>query len=108
MLFRSAQYEQPLFGDYSGFVGLNWRFTGVRGANFEAFGPRQRVPGFSIFDMRAGIEKTAWSAALYVKNLANKIGINYLQNETLENSLGPQSAFVTQPRTVGLTLTANF
>jgi outer membrane receptor protein involved in Fe transport len=58
--------------------------------------------------MRAGIERPAWSAALYVKNLANKIGINYLQNETLEDSLGPQSALVTQPRTVGLTLTANF
>jgi hypothetical protein len=104
----SAQYERPLFGDYSGFVGLNWRYTGVRGGNFEASGPRERVPGFAIFDMRAGIERPAWSAALYVKNLANKIGINYLQNETLENSLGPQSAFVTQPRTVGLTLTANF
>jgi iron complex outermembrane receptor protein len=104
----SAQYERTLFGDYSGFVGLNWRFTGVRGANFEAFGPRQRVPGFSIFDMRAGIEKPAWSAALYVKNLANKIGINYVRDGTLKNTLGPQDALVTQPRTVGLTLTANF
>ena len=104
----SAQYERPLFADYSGFVGLNGRFTGVRGGNFEAFGPRERVPGYAIFDMRAGFETPAWSATLYVKNLANKIGINYVQNETLENTLGPQSALVTQPRTVGLTLTANF
>ena len=39
----SANYERPLFGDYKGFVGINWRYDGSRFAEFEASGPRHHI-----------------------------------------------------------------
>jgi iron complex outermembrane receptor protein len=104
----SANYERPLFGDYSGFAGMNWRFMGSRYADFSASGPRQEMPSFQIVDLRAGLETKRWSFALYVKNVGNKIAINYVQPETLSGGSGPQSATVYTPRIIGATLAANF
>jgi iron complex outermembrane recepter protein len=104
----SAEYERRLGGGYSGFTGLSWRFTGTRDANFETAAARLQVPSFSIFDARAGVEKNSWAFTLYAKNIANKIAINYLSDETFSGSLGPQSAVLYQPRTIGATVTAKF
>ncbi len=106
--YASAEYERPLFDDYSGFAGVDWRFNGSRYADFQATGPRQEMPQFGIVDLRAGIERQGWSLALYAKNVGNEIAINYVQPESLAGGSGPQSASVWQPRTIGATLTSNF
>jgi outer membrane receptor protein involved in Fe transport len=104
----SADYERHLFGEYSGFAGLNWRFMGNRYADFLATGPRQEMPAYHIVDLRAGVETQRWSVGAYVKNVTNRIAINYLQPETGAGGAGPQSATVYTPRTVGGSVTVKF
>jgi outer membrane receptor protein involved in Fe transport len=100
----NADYSRALSGRYTGFAGLSWRFTGSRYAEFEASGVRQKMPSFSIVDLRAGIEAKQWEVELYVKNVGNEIAINYLRDETLAGGSGPQSAIIYAPRTFGATL----
>lgn len=104
----SADYEHPLFDDYSGFVGFNWRFSGSRYAEFEPASPRQEMPSFNLVDARIGIEKSNWSLTFYCKNIANALAINYVEDETLLSGNGLQSAAVYPPRTFGVELTSNF
>jgi iron complex outermembrane recepter protein len=104
----SANYERHLFGDYSGFAGLNWRFTGNRYADFLAVGPRQEMPAYHIVDLRTGLETKRWSVSAFVKNVANRLAINYLQPETQAGGSGPQTATIYTPRTVGAAFTVNF
>ena len=115
----SANYERPLFGDYSGFAGINWHLTGSRYAEFQPANqlPRQQMPSYNVVDLRAGIETMGWTVALYVKNVGDSNAISYLSAETSYiapfsttnvGGGGPQSASVITPRTVGLEITANF
>jgi iron complex outermembrane receptor protein len=108
----SADYERTLIGQWAGFAGVNWRFTGSRYADFEpaSAGPRQNMPSFSIVDVRAGVENSRWSFQLFVRNLANKLAINYVQPETTNTNgeSGPQSAVIYTPRTIGASVTARF
>jgi iron complex outermembrane recepter protein len=103
----SAEYEQPIMGNLSAFTALDWRFMGSRYADFVTAG-RQQMPSFNIVDWRGGIETKRWSVALYVKNIADKIAINYVRPEVVPTGQAAQSAVVYTPRTVGLTLTASF
>ena len=104
----SANYERPLFADYSGFASVDWRFTGSRYSDFVASGPRENLPAFNIFDLQAGVETQAWSLSLYAKNIGNEVGINYLLRDTFAYGLGPQSATIITPRTIGATVTAKY
>jgi iron complex outermembrane recepter protein len=104
----SADYERTLKGNLSGFAGASWRFTGARFADFSATGPRQEMPSNNIVDLHLGLEARIWSVALFVKNVGNKLAINYVQPETLNGGAGAQSATVYMPRTVGATLTVKF
>jgi outer membrane receptor protein involved in Fe transport len=103
-----AQYERRLLADYSGFIGLNWRFMGRRFADFEPVGSRQEMPSFRILDLRAGVQGSTWSVSLYAKNVADAIAINYLTRETFQGGLGPQSASLYTPRTIGFSVTKDF
>lgn len=107
-LSASAAYERPLGGEYSGFVGGNWRYAGSRYSDFVAGSPRQLMPWYEIVDLRIGIETDHWSATLYAKNVTNELAILSLQPETLAGGTGPQEATVYTPRTIGLSLTATF
>jgi outer membrane receptor protein involved in Fe transport len=66
------------------------------------------MPSFNIFDLRAGVKTRVWTFALYAKNVGNRVAINYVQPEALSGGLGPQSAVLYAPRTVGATITADF
>jgi iron complex outermembrane recepter protein len=104
----TAEYRRPVFGNCFGLIGVDWRFTGSRFAEFEPTTPRQELPSFNIVDFRTGLETDRWSATLYVKNVGNKIAINYVMDKTALDGLGEQSAAIYQPRTVGVTLSAKF
>jgi outer membrane receptor protein involved in Fe transport len=103
----SSVYERPLSASYTGFVGLDWRYMGDRYANFEPVGPRQLMPSYHIVDVRAGLNFQRWTVAIYAKNVGDKIAINYVQ-DLAQGALGPQSATVYTPRTIGGSLTVNF
>ena len=89
----SAEYDFPLFGDYSGFAGANLRYTGLRQANFEVTGPRESIPAFTMVDLRAGLKDKNWSLTLYVKNVANTLAFAAIGDETGSGTLGPQTAY---------------
>jgi iron complex outermembrane receptor protein len=102
-----AEYQRPLTRRLSAFTGVSWRFTGNHYSDFTAVGNRQQIPSFQILDVRAGVQADRWSATLYVKNLANKIAIDYVRPETRTAS-GPESAVIYPPRTIGLSLSTTF
>jgi iron complex outermembrane recepter protein len=104
----AANYERPLFGDYSGFAGVDWRYSDSRYANFSATGPRQEMPSFEIFDLRAGVETQNWTFTFYVQNIGNTTAINFVQPDTLAGGSGPQSAVVNTPRTIGAMVSVSF
>jgi iron complex outermembrane receptor protein len=104
----SADYKRPILGEYSGFVGIDWRFTGDRYSDFIVGSPRPIIPSFNVLDLRAGVETRRWSITVYAKNVANKIAINYVLPETSAGGNGLQDAALYPPRTVGATLTAKF
>jgi iron complex outermembrane receptor protein len=105
----SADYEHRLFADYRGFVGVSWRYSDTREAEFPTLGgPRQLMPSYNMIDLKAGIEKDRWGATLYVKNVGNTMvfsSVNYL---TFAGGGGPQYATTLPPRTVGIALSAKF
>jgi iron complex outermembrane receptor protein len=103
-----ADYERPLFGDCSGFMGTNWRYSGSRYSDFTAIGPRQHMPSYSIVDLRTGIGAHKWALTLYVKNVGDKIAFSTVQANTSAGGLGPQYATVFQPRTLGVDLSVKF
>jgi iron complex outermembrane receptor protein len=104
----SAEYEHSLVDDYSGFVGLDWRFSGSRYADFSAAGPRQDMPSYNLVNLRLGVEANAWTVEAYVKNVGNAVAINYVRPETGLGGAGPQDATIYPPRTIGLELTGRF
>jgi len=104
----SVNYERPLFGDCSGFMGTNWRYSGSRYSDFTAIGPRQHIPSYNIVDLRAGVGIHKWALTLYVKNVGDKIAISTVQANTSAGGLGPQYATVFQPRTLGVDLSMKF
>ncbi len=104
----SVNYERPLFGDCSGFMGTNWRYSGSRYSDFTAIGPRQHMPSYNIVDLRAGVGTHKWALTLYAKNVVDKIAISTVQANTSAGGLGPQYATVFQPRTLGVDLSMKF
>ena len=104
----AAEYEHHLFGDYTGFGGVDWRYTGSRYSDFDFTGGRQIAPAFDIVDLRAGVSATRWTLTAFIKNVGNKLAINYLSAITLAGGFGPQSANIYQPRTFGMSLSVKY
>lgn len=100
-----ADYEHVLFSSYRGFFGVAWRYSDARMADFPAYGgPRQRMPSYSIANLRTGIGKDLWSVTLYVKNIGNTMALSSVTPLTFAGGTGPQTATVLTPRTVGMDL----
>ena len=105
----SADYERPLFGDYSGFAGVTWHYTGPRYADFQSgVGPNQRLPGYDMVDLKAGLDSARYALTLYVKNAGNTIAYSTLEANSLNGGEGAQVATVLTPRTIGIDLSAKF
>ena len=64
------------------------------------------VGGYTMLDARATYTVTHWTAALYVENLTNQVGVNSYSDPY--NYGTRYQAIVSRPRTVGLTLGYHF
>ena len=104
----SADYQRHLFGAYDGFAGVAWRHTGARLSDFDFTGGRQTAPAFDIVDLKAGVETGRWTVTAFIKNVGDKIAINYLSAQTLSGGFGIQSANLYQPRTFGLSFSVTY
>lgn len=104
-----VDYDFPLAGGWSGFVGASYRFVGARKTDFTVVpGPRFDVPSYDGVDLRAGVNYADWTFKAYVKNLTNNRGINSLSGETIDPRASPFGAVYVTPRTVGVSASVSF
>jgi outer membrane receptor protein involved in Fe transport len=104
----SLEQSFPLINSVTGLVGGSVSYVGDQMGSFPsifaATPGRQLYPSYARFDVRAGAEYDAWTANLYVNNLADKRAV-------IGGGIGafPAYAFnVIQPRTVGLSVAWSF
>lgn len=119
----NADYEWPLSGAVTAFVGGSVRYTGKQRAGFridestvavdpdgnfiaDAL-PQRRIPDYATIDLRAGVDFNRFTLEAYVRNLTNSGGITSLNNESDLPFNAITAAFI-QPRTIGFTLGADF
>lgn len=69
--------------------------------------PQVFVPSYSTVDFLAGVSDGRYSVNLFLRNLADKRGITSLQAEGGGGNGNLQGTIIT-PRTIGVSLTANF
>ena len=69
--------------------------------------PQVFIPDYSTVDFLAGIDDGRYSVNLFLRNLTNKRGITSLQAEGGGGGGNLQGTIIT-PRTIGVSLTANF
>jgi iron complex outermembrane recepter protein len=105
----AISYERPLWTDVSGFAGLEWHYNGGRLSEFEMGLPRQELPAYSMVDLHAGLSFHHFTLTAYVKNVGDVQAISSVGQEALplqgERAL---TASILPPRTIGLTLGAQF
>jgi iron complex outermembrane recepter protein len=102
-----AEYKRPAFGNYNGFVGGTWSYVGSRSSDFGSSATGQVVlPSYSTYGARLGLENGHYSFALYGRNLSDSRGFTNYASAAVGS---PYSAVtVTQPLTIGLTMSAKF
>jgi iron complex outermembrane receptor protein len=66
----------------------------------------QTVPGYTMLDTRLSYAHSHWITSLYCNNLTNNLGITSYQDPAIFGNRA--QAIVSQPRTVGITLTYSF
>jgi iron complex outermembrane recepter protein len=103
-----GEYKRTAFGDFSGFLGATWSYVGSRSSDFNsstATPPGQVIlPSYSTFALRLGLENSRYRLSLYGKNLSDSRGFT----DYTSNGSPYSTVTVTQPRTIGLTLSAKF
>jgi iron complex outermembrane recepter protein len=120
----NADYDWPLSPDLAAYVGGGWHYVGRQYADFDAAyriatGNQRRINPYGQVDLRAGLDYRNFNLEAYVQNLTNSHGLTSatllttagaglpgLGGPALPN--GALSAAIVRPRTIGLTLTANF
>lgn len=102
-------YDFPLAGAWSGFVGGSYSHVGGRKTDFQAVpGPRFDAPGYNGVDLRAGVNINNWTLKAYVKNLTDDRGISSMASETIDPLGSPFGVVYVTPRTVGLSASVSF
>jgi len=107
-----GDYERPLNRDYSGFVGATWALVGPQAPGFDpayqaVFGDRFQIKSYGRLDLRAGVRTGRWTLEAFAKNVNNSQGLIDVNGYgALPN--GALEATPMRPRTVGVSVTANF
>jgi outer membrane receptor protein involved in Fe transport len=104
-----ADYDFPLGGAWSGFVGAGYRFVGTRKADFNSVpGPRIEIPAYHVVDAHVGAQTGHWTIEAFVKNIGNERGITSVSPETSVPLASPYAAAYVRPRTIGLSAAYQF
>jgi iron complex outermembrane receptor protein len=109
----ASDYVRPISGAVSVFGGFTATYTGVRLIDFTpvATVPRLPMPAFTTVDLRFGSKIERLRATLFVRNVGNTRGFlggtDYTAGVT-NSPTGPWAAALITPRTIGLSLSADF
>ncbi|MFQ3594790.1 MAG: TonB-dependent receptor [Sphingomonadaceae bacterium] len=116
----SADYGWNLSERAAAYVGLSVRMLGDQLAGFDpayraAFGERATVDGYSVLDLRAGVEIANFNIALYARNVTNSYGLVSLGGFPFAvppaiggNGIPLITATSIRPRTFGATVGVSF
>jgi iron complex outermembrane recepter protein len=104
-----ADYNFPLGGGWSGFVGGDVSYVGTRYSDFNPVpGPRIRLPSYDNVDLHVGANYDNWTFEAYVKNLANERELTNVSPESIMPLASPYSAAYQRPRTIGVSASVDF
>jgi iron complex outermembrane receptor protein len=107
----SADYDWVIADDWNAYVGASWNYVGDRITDLRstsASHPRETIPSFSKFDLRAGVAHGSYSLDLFVKNVSNERGITAMGPLTIYDDSDQFAASLIQPRTFGFSLSARY
>jgi iron complex outermembrane recepter protein len=104
-----ADYNFPISGDWSGFLGGDISYVGTRYSDFNSVpGPRIRLPSYDNVDVHIGANYDDWTFEVYAKNVANKREITSVSPESIIPLASPYSAAYQTPRTIGVSASVDF
>jgi outer membrane receptor protein involved in Fe transport len=104
-----GEYTAAAFADYKYFVGATWSYVGGRSTDFGSDVTQLlqvHLPSYNTYGARVGLDNDRWRWTLYGKNLSNSRGITAYGSSGSPGLNGEIA--VTQPLTVGLTLSTKF
>ncbi|WP_380878690.1 TonB-dependent receptor [Sphingomonas sp. DBB INV C78] len=113
----NADYSWSLSDTTTAYLGGSLRFLSDQSGAFdgtyrEATGHQRIIPSYTVIDLRAGVDFGKFSVDAYVKNLGNSHGITSTAALTANGfNVYPNGAMGTgiiRPRTIGLSLTAEY
>jgi iron complex outermembrane recepter protein len=103
-----ADYTFAPMGDYTPFIGASWRFTGERDSGFDAAIGQTRLPSYHTFDLRAGVDRGAWSLQVFAKNVTDEEGVTVIgttfADPPRQQPGGGSTAAIIRPRMIGVVL----
>jgi hypothetical protein len=102
----SADYEWPVLGDSTAYVGGNIGYTGERPATFsnrDGDGNVREADSYITVDLRVRIDTGRWNVEIYGQNLTDEEGVNSIIAEGAYPN-GAVALGVIRPRTFGLSL----
>jgi iron complex outermembrane recepter protein len=106
----NADYTWHAFGNYAGFVGSSWTYTGTRYTDFSSsvstVESHVKLPVYNTLQVQAGLDNGHYNIELFGNNLTNARGITEYANSGGQNQTG-LAAFI-QPRTIGIELGVKF
>jgi iron complex outermembrane receptor protein len=112
-----GEYEFAAFGGHEAYVGGTWRYVGERMTGFSLdldadFGVTQiELPSYNVLDLRAGVDFGTFAVELFAKNATDERTILDFGGYGTTPPSTPTingSASVLRPRTVGISLSAEF
>jgi iron complex outermembrane receptor protein len=103
-----GEYDWTVFAAFKGFVGGTWSYVGTRSTDFASSlaGGQLGLPHYNTVDARVGLDNDRYRITLYGKNLGDSRGVTSYVSSGTPGFNGEVT--VTQPRTIGVTLSAKF
>lgn len=96
----SIKQEFPITTTVTGVIGGTAAYVGDRLGRFTAT-TRAVFPSYTRLDLTAGLKFDTWTATLFANNVADKRGM-------LATGLAPGTQVYIQPRTIGVSVSADF
>lgn len=101
----SLDYRAPVSGKWQAVAGATAKFVGSRHSALRSsiLNPDYILPGYALFDLRAGLESDKVDIGLFVRNLTDKRA-----QLSATTSAGINEIVVQRPRTIGASVTFRY
>jgi outer membrane receptor protein involved in Fe transport len=108
----SIDYQRALSGEMTGLARINYSYTGTSMTQLRPFPSdlqTNEIGGFSQVNLRLGVERSGWTAYLFVNNLLDSVGVIDAATNRTATATYTDNRVVTQtPREIGLNVRKMF